>query len=68
MAIFRKGDRVEDVRTGHHGTVVQQHPSGVTTVSWDPNEHGGYVDHAKPGEVVHGDCNDSCECMGRNRA
>lgn len=61
MAGFKKGDRVEDVRTGTHGTVASAHPSGNTVVSWDPNQHGGYIDTARPGEVVHGDCaDDTC--------
>lgn len=60
-ARFSKGDRVEDVRTGWHGTAFAVHPSGGVAVAWDPNQHGGYIDVAKPGEIVRGDCSpDSC--------
>lgn len=64
MGIFRKNDRVEDVRTGAHGSVVQRHPSGIVTVSWDANKHGGYIDHATPAELAPvTSCSDP-GCMG----
>jgi hypothetical protein len=48
---YTKGQRVEDMVTGSHGTVNADEGGATVNVSWDPNEHGGYIaDH--PREAV----------------
>lgn len=61
---FNEKDRVEDVRTGWHGTVVDTE-DGQPVVSWNPNQHGGYIDRPNSDEIRHGDCNAECECTKR---
>lgn len=50
--MYTKGQQVEDVITGAEGVVNADEGGATVNVSWDPNEHGGYInDH--PRELVH---------------
>lgn len=53
MPTYTKDDRVEHVQTGSEGTViVQDDATGKVQVSWDANEHGGYIDDHLPHEIT----------------
>lgn len=45
---YTQGQRVTDGITGSQGTVNADEGGATVNVSWDPNEHGGYIsDHPR---------------------
>jgi hypothetical protein len=48
---YTKGQRVEHVQTGSEGTVSNPNAPGGTEVTWDANEHGGYIDTHSDAEI-----------------
>lgn len=51
MSYFSKDQRVEHVQTGSEGTVTSTNGDTVE-VSWDPNEHGGYISEHQEREIA----------------
>ncbi|MHB9861928.1 hypothetical protein [Streptomyces sp. YIM S03343] len=42
---FTEGQEVIEVTTGTAGIVAKDDGGATVTVSWEPNEHGGYINN-----------------------